>query len=147
MAAQTVRDYEAALDDITQRGVDAMRDFLCSPGFAGLVGSFGWPVVQHWPLKLAQHVGSDVLAARHAVRTVTPVSRFTDLADLRRQEAARADKAAAEGAVLAVAAIDPASWNLVRYQAWAQRPGSQEGGASTQAYDVLHVSAPDLAGR
>lgn len=26
MAAQSVRDYEAALDDITQRGVNAMRD-------------------------------------------------------------------------------------------------------------------------
>ncbi len=26
MAAQSVSDYEAALDDITQRGVDGMRD-------------------------------------------------------------------------------------------------------------------------
>lgn len=129
------------------KDAEAMRDFLCSPGFAGLVASFGWPVVQHWPLMLAHRMAPTALRARHGVKTTTSIPKFTNLADLCQQEGRRADEAVVAGAVVAVAALDPASWCLVRYQAWTQRLDDLvTEGEAVQAYEILHVSAPDIPG-
>ncbi|MES2939847.1 MAG: DUF4865 family protein [Pseudomonadota bacterium] len=118
-----------------------MNDFLCGPGFAGLVASFGWPVVRHWPLVLADAMAPDARGAAFAVRQVERIAAFSDLGALREREARAAGEALEQGALVAVAAFEPATWSLVRFRAWPSAQPLPQGG-EVQAYQVLHVSHP-----
>jgi hypothetical protein len=118
-----------------------MNDFLCGPGFAGLVASFGWPVVRHWPLVLASGMAPDARGVAFAVREVERVAAFSDLAALRAREARAAQEALAQGALVAIAAFEPATWSLVRFRAWQSAQPLPQGG-EVQAYQVLHISHP-----
>jgi hypothetical protein len=92
---------------------------------------------------MAARVERQGRSARFAVRTLTPVPRFTDLARLKELEKDRADKNVAAGAVVATAAVDPPSWSLVRYQAWPEaRKVRDPDDDGAQFYEVQHVSAP-----
>jgi hypothetical protein len=124
------------------KDTDGLTDFLCSAGFAGLVDSFGWPVVRTWPVVLSSEVAPHARLARFSSRQVVPVARFTPLAALRRQEARDARAAAEQGAVIAIAALEPATWSLVRYRAWVERPAQPALDGDIQDYVVQHVSHP-----
>ena len=120
-----------------------MADFLCSAGFAGLVASFGWPIVRNWPLVLAHEVAPGAREATFSTRQVTQLQPFTALADLRDRELRDAQAAVQKlGAVIAITALEPASWSLVRYRAYGAKPPLLPVEGHVQAYEVLHVSHP-----
>lgn len=85
-----------------------MKDFLCGPGFAGLVASFGWTVGRNWPLVLASEVTPIARQAVFSTRQIKQLTPFVDLAQLSEHEAREA-RSAVTGfeAVLAVSAFDP----------------------------------------
>jgi hypothetical protein len=120
-----------------------MKDFLCGPGFAGLVASFGWTVGRNWPLVLASEVTPTARQTVFSTRQIKQLTPFVDLAQLSEHEAREA-RSAVTGfeAVLAVSAFDPATWTLVRYRAYREKPARLPGSGSVQAYDVQHVSCP-----
>lgn len=120
------------------RRTEGMNDFVCGPGFAGVSGAFGWPVIRHWvPWEAA--LGRDVASARYAVREEAPIAPHTRLDLLRSQESAAARQAVSDGTLAAVAAYDPAGWSLVRFRLLAQLP-EEPLPAGARLYGVGHVS-------
>jgi hypothetical protein len=125
------------------KDTQGMNDFLCSAGFAGLVASFGWPVVRNWPMVLASEVTSRARDAAFSTRQIEQLPPFASLAELRDREASDARTAISQsGAVIAVSALEPATWTLVRYRAYPLKPSQLPSGGQVQAYDVRHVSHP-----
>lgn len=125
------------------KDTQGMNDFLCGPGFKGLVQAFGWPAVRTWPVMLANH-RAQIVRARFATRQVVQMSPFTALDELRATEEKAARAAMEEGALCAVSAFEPTGWTLVRFRAWREeRPCVTCSTAGTiQAYEVQHVSNP-----
>ncbi|HET8708049.1 MAG TPA: DUF4865 family protein [Pseudomonadales bacterium] len=121
---------------------DALRDFVCSAGFAGLVNSFGWPAVLSWPAVICSEQGGALPLARFASREIVSLPPFVDLSALQRDECESARSAVQVAhAVLALSAFEPTSWTLVRFRMWRDATSlTQADGA--QAYNVLHVSHP-----
>ncbi|WHT17118.1 DUF4865 family protein [Crossiella sp. CA-258035] len=117
-----------------------MNDFLWGKGFQGICDDFGRPVVQHW-LGLAFEHGP-----AHAD---SPISATTELTTLRTAEpgtavqAAIADltaHAATPGVHCTALAIDPRTWELLRYTLWCAEPPAEAG----VHFQVLHLSRPEL---
>ena len=111
-------------------------------GFGGIVGSFGRPAVRHW-------TGAACLAGpargetpRAATRHVEPIPVDADpavvvagaVADLER-------RTRTPGLHTAAVAVDPRSWELVRFALWRDAAPAEEG----LSYQVLHLSQPELA--
>jgi hypothetical protein len=44
--------------------------------------------------------------------------------------------------VIAVSALEPATWTMVRYRAYPLKPSQLPSSGQVQAYDVRHVSHP-----
>ncbi|THC50027.1 DUF4865 family protein [Streptomyces sp. A1499] len=120
-----------------------MNSFLCGPGFQGLADDFGRPVVRHWTtLAYEESPGAATGAAppRAALRRREPVPAETPLPVLAEElarEAARSTRE--EGAVCALAAVDPRTWETVRFSLWEHEPPQGPG----DVFEVLHVSAPE----
>lgn len=125
------------------RDCEGMRDFICSPGFAGLVDSFGWPSIRSWPAIISSRQAGDLSLAKFASRETRQVGPFTDFGELMRAENGLAAVAVEEDrALLALSAFEPTTWTLVRFRLWRDSSPltkSVEG----QAYNVLHVSNPN----
>jgi hypothetical protein len=106
------------------RTAEGMNDFLCGPGFVGLTQSFGWPSVRTWSVWHAE-MSDDVAQARFATRETMPIAAHADLASLRRAESARSKETAChDGVVATVAAFEPTTWSMVRFQLWKDMPDS-----------------------
>jgi hypothetical protein len=119
---------------------EGMNDFLCGPGFEGLRQSFGRPSVNTWTV---WHAGmaQEISGARHALRQTARIAPHADLAALRRSESERSSELLANRDVLAtVAAFEPTSWSLVRFQLWRGMPEPPADG-QVQIYRVGRVSA------
>ena len=124
-----------------------MNNFLCGPGFAGLVQAFGRPIVKVWS-PLHTEFTSDMKDARFATRQLSSIALQTDLAALREAEVAWSQQASQhEGCVAVVSAYDPHEWTLVRMQLWRDASAAHDAGvmAGVQAYEVGHISIPDKA--
>ena len=123
---------------------EAMNNFLCSAGFAGVTQAFAWPEVKTWSVWSSQQSAAtgDLAAARYATREILAIPPHTALADWRQRESALAQQAVDEhGALSAVAGFDPTSWTLVRFRLWHDVPPAVAS-ESLQSYEVGHISLP-----
>jgi len=109
-------------------------------GFGGIVDSFGRPAVRHWT-GIACLAGADRGGApRHATRHAEPMPADADptgivaeaVADLQR-------RVRRPGVHTAALAVDPRSWELVRFTLWTGAPA-----ADGDVYQLLHLSMPQL---
>ncbi|BDI30743.1 DUF4865 domain-containing protein [Capsulimonas corticalis] len=116
-------------------------DFLHDFRFAGLTQDFGWPSVHMWmPMAFRRGEASD--APVTATREAISIAPHSDLAALRAAEMERQEKAIAVPGVYArVVALDPRTWELVRFTLWSGDPQSAiADAAETLQYEVLHLS-------
>lgn len=109
-----------------------LNSFLYGP-FRSITTDFGRPPVRHW-VGAAFHAGPDidavpVLATRVITRLVPDVEPAVDLS-------------ATTGIHSEAIAVDPATWEVVRFTLWATPPTGLP--ADATAFDVLHASTPFL---
>lgn len=119
---------------------EGMNAFLGGAGFAGVVESFGRPIVQTWSVWRAERA-ADVSGAKHATRELIPISARTTLGELRDAEQARLQTDLDRGALAAISAYDPTQWNVLRFRLWrddVKRPD----GDNVDVYQVDHISQP-----
>ncbi|MFI1336537.1 DUF4865 family protein [Streptomyces sp. NPDC020845] len=127
---------------------EAMNRFLWGPGFQGIVRDFGRPAVENWQGLAFEHgpalASVPRTATRHAVAVPAgadpsgsgPAGAVEDaLEELRRL--ARTD-----GVHSTALGIDPRGWELLHFTLWAD---TAPPGTPGDRYQVLHLSAPDLA--
>ncbi|OUC95255.1 DUF4865 family protein [Streptosporangium minutum] len=121
-------------------------------GFHNIVRDFGRPAVRHWT-GLACHAGPARTASPQAAsRRLTPIPAESDpggtglgLAELIERETEELRLLARREDVHTVAlAVDPHHWQLMRFVLWKNAVAPDE--AATERYEVLHLSAPGLAG-
>jgi hypothetical protein len=119
---------------------EGMNAFLGGPGFAGVVESFGRPIVRTWSVWRAETAPS-LSAARYASREIAPISAHTKLEALRDEEDAKVQKAIDDGALAAISAFDPTSWTFMRFRLW---PGAidRPEGDDADVYAIGHISQP-----
>lgn len=122
------------------RTAEGMNSFLWGPGFRGLSGDFGRPVVQHWA-GLAFERGAAATATAAAKRTwrlptdADPAEEIDRaLADLER----RKDHPEVHATALA---IDPRHWELLHFTVWSTPDAAP---ADEVRYRVPHLSRPEL---
>jgi hypothetical protein len=121
---------------------EGMGGFLWGGGgFGGIVGSFGRPAVRHWT-GVACLAGPDRGSVpRHATRHIEALPADADPAGLVAEAVADLRRRARQTGLHTTAlAVDPRSWELVRFTLWT------DPAAATDAppYQVLHLSAPHL---
>jgi hypothetical protein len=130
----------------------AMARFLVGGGgFQNIVRDFGRPAASAWA-GIACHAGPARSAfPRAASRRLTPIPADSDpdatglgLAEMIEREAEELRGIARrEDVHTAALAVDPHSWQLMRFVLWADAVSPDE--AATEHYQVLHLSAPGLA--
>jgi hypothetical protein len=120
------------------RSVAGMNRFLWGGGgFQGIVADFGRPVVRHWT-GVAFESGPDRAEVPRAATRL--IERLPD----DEEPALAVERALAEswsdtpGVHSTALAIDPCTWELVRFTLWA----SVASGPGVR-YEVLHLSAPE----
>ncbi|MER6082125.1 DUF4865 family protein [Streptomyces sp. NPDC001833] len=119
--------------------VQGMNGFLWGGAFQGPVDDFGRPRVRQWT-GLAFEEGTAVGSpAAYAVRRRQPVPDGVELAAFMAGAADETGRlAAADGAVLAAAAVDTDAWELVHFSLWEHDAPKAEG----DVFQVLHLSGP-----
>ncbi|MFI8878874.1 DUF4865 family protein [Streptomyces sp. NPDC055243] len=125
---------------------EGMNSFLWGPGFQGIVDDFGRPEVQHWT-GLAYAEGSEraegamtSACAKAAIRRRSPIPAGTHLGGLASELAAETLRLADEpGLIYATAAIDPRTWEMLRFSVWDHASPKGQG----DVFQVLHLSAPE----
>ncbi|MFF1380218.1 DUF4865 family protein [Streptomyces sp. NPDC058308] len=125
---------------------EGMNSFLWGPGFQGLVDDFGRPTVQNWTVLAYEESsaygegGAAAGAARSAVRRRQRIPEPARLPELARELADEAQRTARrEGAVSALTAIDPRTWEAVHFSLWDHETPDAVG----DVFQVLHLSAPE----
>jgi hypothetical protein len=120
----------------------AINDFIYGEGFAGVSGSLGRPLIEHW-IGLDQRLGDTNQLPQHATREdlLIPDTELAALRDRERDRIATLIQQA-PGLYAATVALDPYRWQLVRFALWNQPPPPTA--ADQITYDVLHLSSPGL---
>jgi len=119
--------------------VEGMNTFLWGGAFQGLSNDFGRPSVRQWTGLAYEEGGAAGVPARFAVRRRQPVPEGVELAGVMADAVRETERLAGEdGAVLAVAAVDPARWELVHFSLWEHDAPKADG----DVFEVLHMSAP-----
>ncbi|GGJ07300.1 DUF4865 family protein [Streptomyces brasiliensis] len=120
---------------------EGMNNFLWGGAFQGLVNDFGRPEVRQWSGLAYEAGGAAGSPAVLAVRRRQPVPDGVELSGLM-EDVVRETRqsAAADGAVLAAAAVDTACWELVHFSLWDHDAPKADG----DVFQVLHLSAPGL---
>ncbi|MBM7171712.1 DUF4865 family protein [Streptomyces sp. G44] len=116
-----------------------MNSFLWGAGFQGLADDFGRPAVRHWTVLAYEDQGTPGITARAAVRRrqrIPEAARLPGLAD--DLVAAARQLTEGEGAVSALTAVDPRTWEAVHFSLWEHEAPEELG----DVFQVLHVSAP-----
>jgi hypothetical protein len=119
---------------------DGMNAFLGGAGFAGVVESFGRPVVQTWSVWRAQ-VAHDLSVAMCATREIATIPAHSTLSSVRDAEDASAQADLERGALAAISAYDPTSWTLLRFRIW-RNPVNRPASHDADVYEIGHVSQP-----
>jgi hypothetical protein len=114
-------------------GIDA---FLTGPGFKSVSDAFGWPAVASW-IVWDRHVAETVAGARFALRRVSAIEPFEDLAARRAAAVGALPALTQAGAVACLTGFDPRQWTQVEFSLWHEAPPQDLAG---QAYRVGHVS-------
>ncbi|GLQ98567.1 DUF4865 family protein [Dyella mobilis] len=122
------------------RNHEGMNAFLGGRGFAGVVESFGRPIVRTWSVWRAE-TAADLSVAKHATREILPISAQLSLGTLREEEDAKVRHDVERGALAAISAFDPTSWTLMRFRLW-RNDVAKPAGDDVDSYDVGHVSQP-----
>lgn len=121
---------------------DGMGRFLWGGGsFGGIVDSFGRPPVRHWT-GVACLAGPDRGGVpRHATRRAEPMPAEADPTPLVAEAVADLQRHARQPGVYTAAwAVDPRSWELVRFTLWTDPAAAED----APLYQVLHLSTPHL---
>jgi hypothetical protein len=118
---------------------EGMNAFLGGAGFAGVVASFGRPVVRTWSVWRAQ-MAADLSVATHASCESVAIPRHTALSEIRDTENAAVQADLDRGALTAISAFDPADWTAMRFRLW--RDAAVAFHANVHVYQVGHVSQP-----
>jgi hypothetical protein len=121
--------------------VEGMNAFLWGGGFQRLSDDFGRPSARQWTgLAYEEGAGS---RGRFAVRRRQPVPVSGALAEVAEDAVREARRlAAADGALLAAAAVDTSRWELVHFSLWEHDSPKADG----DVFEVLHLSAPGRDG-
>ncbi len=135
----TVNQYSPLYLWHEQAGMNA---FLWGGPFNGIIDSFGRPAVRHWTvLGFEEGPAFDtppLAAGKHVERIpveTDPVEFLGAALDGLREHVRQ------EGAHSGALAVDPHTWELVRYSLWHQEaPTSDE-----VRYRILHLSSPHLS--
>ncbi|WP_327405967.1 DUF4865 family protein [Streptomyces sp. NBC_01288] len=123
--------------------VEGMNRFLWGGAFQGLVNDFGRPEVSQWTGLAYEESGAAGSPAAVAVRQRQRIAGSGELAAVMEDAVAETRRLAGEdGAVLAAAAVDPHSWELVHFSLWEHDTPKAEG----DVFQVLHLSAPGRGG-
>ena len=117
-----------------------MNAFLGGAGFAGVVDSFGRPVVRTWSVWHAE-TAADLSNATHATREIVPIAAHMELGTLRGMENAGTQADIKRGALAAISAYDPTYWTLLRFRLWrtATQPPAD---GDIDVYEIGHLSQP-----
>ncbi|MFD9890509.1 DUF4865 family protein [Amycolatopsis sp. NPDC059027] len=119
-----------------------MNAFLWDGGFGGIIESFGRPVVQHWTGLAFAEGPAFGDTPRAASKHTEPVPAEVMPADVIARALGELETHARRRDVHSAAlAIDPRTWELVRYTLWWDAAPEED----EVRYRVLHVSAPHLA--
>jgi Domain of unknown function (DUF4865) len=125
--------------------VESLWGFVAGEAFKGVTQSFGWVPIKHWlGLAFAKNEACECERIRSVTREDQLISAGTDLMELRAREVAEARRKAQSlaGLMASVVAINPDSWELVRFDYWSF--GQSDLPPATYSYEVLHVSAPNF---
>lgn len=120
---------------------EGMNAFLGGDGFAGVVASFGKPLVETWSVWRGDMAG-DLVGARYAVRRKNTIAPHASIAAVRANEERLAQSDLDRGALAAVSAFDPTRWSTVRFSLWSERPDTLP---EAETYTVGHVSQPPVS--
>ncbi|WP_416960375.1 DUF4865 family protein [Streptomyces sp. Agncl-13] len=123
--------------------VEGMNRFLWGGAFQGLVDDFGRPQVLRWTGLAYEEGGAAGSPVAVAVRQRQRIAGSGELAAVMEDAVGETRRLAGEdGAVLAAAAVDPHSWELVHFSLWEHETPKAEG----DVFQVLHLSAPGRGG-
>ncbi|MEV1023371.1 DUF4865 family protein [Streptomyces sp. NPDC050264] len=122
------------------RTPEGMNTFLWGPAFQGLSADFGRPVVQHWAGAAYAEGPAVSTAARTAVRRRTPIEPDAELSEVLAQSVHEIEQLGVlDGVLLAAAAVDPRTWELLTFSVWDHDSPKAPG----DIYQVLHLSQPE----
>jgi uncharacterized protein DUF4865 len=125
--------------------VESLWGFVAGEAFKGVIQSFGWVPIKHW---LGLAFAKNDACAPERIRTVTREDQLipagTDLIELRADEIAEAKRKTQSlaGLMTSVVAINPDTWELVRFDYWSLSQSDLP--PDSNSYEVLHVSAPNF---
>ncbi|MEU7581038.1 DUF4865 family protein [Streptomyces sp. NPDC041068] len=119
---------------------EGMNSFLWGPGFQGLSHDFGRPEVQHWTVLAYEEGAATAAVPKAAVRRCQRIPAPTPLPELAAELAAEAARSVREdGAVSAMVAVDPRTWEAVHFSLWDHEAPAEAG----DVFQVLHLSSPE----
>ncbi|MGV9880150.1 DUF4865 family protein [Streptomyces sp. NPDC003006] len=119
---------------------EGMNSFLWGPGFQGLVDDFGRPAVQHGSVLAYEDALAPGITPKVAVRRrrrIPEPSRLPEPAHELAEDTRRLVRQA--GAVSALTAVDPRTWEAVHFSLWEHEAPQGLG----DVFRVLHLSAPE----
>ncbi len=93
-----------------------------------------------WPLVIADYQADSISSTTYATRKIIQIAPTTRLATLIADERTIAAKLVRKhSAFLALVAIEPTKWILVRFKLW-RTPANTLAAEQIQAYNILHVT-------
>jgi hypothetical protein len=119
---------------------EGMNAFLTGAGFAGVIASFGRPLVRTWSVWHAE-TAHDLGVARCATREIVPIPAQASLDGVRQAELAALQADWERGALASISAFDPAQWSLLRFRLWRDTVDRPQGD-DAEVYAIGHLSQP-----
>lgn len=116
-----------------------MNDFLSGAGFAGVIASFGRPIVRTWSAWLTETV-PDLSISTHASCETVSIPDYNALDAVRDAEHANAHADFERGAIAAIGAFNPTDWTAIRFRLWRDIPDHFS--ENVEIYQVGHISQP-----
>jgi hypothetical protein len=121
------------------RDTQGMNTFLGGAGFAGVIDSFGRPLVRTWSVWRA-NTARDLSVATYATCETMAIGEHVALGGVRETEQGYARADIEHGALAAVSAFDPTGWTIMRFRLW--RDAVEACSDTVDVYRVGHISQP-----
>ena len=120
----------------------AMADFFRSEKFKAVCEAFGRPAVRVWTVLQLEQVDPASVPA-FATREIIDVPASADLGPFTASELAMQRGAPHAGGLHSrLVALDPRSWDLLRFTLYHEPSDTDQLAPETQCYDVLRLSSP-----